>query len=455
MASNKEDTLYLAYGIYNDVKYHYDKALNYIYDEEPLNKVISYMLTEKHNMHKDDYIIRKFFNLLRNDHVYVSGLTQHYCKYINLWLNKEYRKEINQNKLPKFDVFRTFVRKLNEVHAGNSNKSCEEYIKPLESETITKSDFLYLLYDLYNKIKDRKTTTTDLEDACSNLAVRTIDYRDWIHDYYVNDKDLYNKLEYIIKEIDKITGIKTTSPCEQKIYFTKPTKLENLLEEKRKEAAELAARLAKAEADRLAKEKEARQTKEEGSRQHPDILSGSSHNGLQEILHENRELPSSSYQTGSQGFVTSRLYSRGERFDSSEWRKSPKESLFAKGYTPPGQIEYTLEGRGQQSGLDQEQGDKGKTIPGTSFSSSGFPGYITEVLGSVEPGPVLGVSGGMGVLFLLFKYTPVGSFFGGRSGRFRQIPRSFGGFQPDFANFQDYDGGYIRYGPMSISSLAE
>ncbi|KMZ82464.1 hypothetical protein PVIIG_06198 [Plasmodium vivax India VII] len=93
-------------------------------------------------------------------------------------------------------------------------------------------------------------------------------------------------------------------------------------------------------------------------------------------------------------------------------------------------------------------------------SDDGFLGKVqgafSTMVEGVDPGPVLGVSGGMGALFLLFKYTPVGSFFGGRKGRFRQIPRSFNGpFQGEFPNFQDYDGGYIGYGPTSISSLAE
>ncbi|SCA60587.1 hypothetical protein PVC01_000086300 [Plasmodium vivax] len=107
----------------------------------------------------------------------------------------------------------------------------------------------------------------------------------------------------------------------------------------------------------------------------------------------------------------------------------------------------------------------GYTNAGEQLSTTeGDPkGFLTNVqdtflsfVKDVEPGPVLGVSGGMGALFLLFKYTPVGSFFGGRRGRIRQIPSSFRGFPPaDFANFQEYDGGFIGYGPTSISSLAE
>ncbi|KMZ86068.1 hypothetical protein PVBG_05467 [Plasmodium vivax Brazil I] len=82
-------------------------------------------------------------------------------------------------------------------------------------------------------------------------------------------------------------------------------------------------------------------------------------------------------------------------------------------------------------------------------------GAFTDIVQNVDPAPVLGVSGGMGVLFILFKYTPFGSFFGGRRRRFRQISSSFGGFPPDFANFQEYDGGFIGYGPMNVNPLAE
>ncbi|KNA01581.1 hypothetical protein PVNG_06181 [Plasmodium vivax North Korean] len=81
---------------------------------------------------------------------------------------------------------------------------------------------------------------------------------------------------------------------------------------------------------------------------------------------------------------------------------------------------------------------------------------LSTMVDSVDPGPVLGVSGGMGVLFLLFKYTPVGSFFGGRRGRFRQIPRIFGGFPPgDFGYFQEYGGGYVGYSQMDMPFQGE
>ncbi|SCA59544.1 hypothetical protein PVT01_000008900 [Plasmodium vivax] len=74
---------------------------------------------------------------------------------------------------------------------------------------------------------------------------------------------------------------------------------------------------------------------------------------------------------------------------------------------------------------------------------------ISNVLGSVDPVPVVGVSGGMGALFLLFRYTPVGAFFRGGRGRVHRIPRRFNGpFPGAFPDFQDYEVGHIGYGPM-------
>ncbi|KMZ82420.1 hypothetical protein PVIIG_06128 [Plasmodium vivax India VII] len=357
MSSDQRDSGYIRYQDYTEIKRQFDRTLDSNPDDDRFKKIIKEIYNAQYEEHLKNKTLIGLHNVLSNDDAFYKGITPLYCSYINHWLNREVQNTSNNVDKLYFPIFQKFSDKLSSEKGRKKDSTCNNYIFDLGDETINNMNFLYNLYDAYNEIISRYIY--DKTKTCDNLVLLAKNYRDYIDKYYEEDKNLYNNLEYIIKEIDKITGIKTTSPCEQKIYFTKPTKLENLLEEKRKEAAELAARLAKAEADRLAKEKEARQTKEEGSRQHPDILSGSSHNGLQEILHENRELPSSSYQTGSQGFVTSRLYSRGERFDSSEWVESPTGSLLEKGYTPQRPTEYTLEGREQQSGLDQVQEDKG------------------------------------------------------------------------------------------------
>ncbi|KMZ76605.1 hypothetical protein PVIIG_05787 [Plasmodium vivax India VII] len=439
MTSNKEDMLYVDYNDYNYVTREFKEAIEYNYDEDSLEKVISYMRSLKHNMKKEDDIIKKFFRLLRNDDIYIKGTTPKYCKYINLWLNKEYLKEHNQNKVKNFDVFKKFVNQLNYVKFGNQDNSCEKYINPLETKTIIKIEFLYDLYDKYNKIKSLSPEVR--VEGCDELDFLSYNYRQSIYNYYFEDQDLYNKLEYIIGEIDKKTGIKN-SPCTHKIDFTKPPNLVKLLEDKvREEAEEQAAKLAKEAAARQIQEAAARRVQEAAARRVQEAADRRVHEAearrvqepaaqklqeeqyhqqhsllqpkvsllrspdkeLQGMHHENGELHPTSYRAESQGSVTSRLQSPAQRLVSSEMSESSTGSLFLKKYTQQGPMTYTIEGTEQPSELVHDQEDKGTTKAGTFFSSSGFPGYITEVLGSVEPAPVLCVSGGMGALFLLFK----------------------------------------------------
>ncbi|CAI7719066.1 hypothetical protein PVPAM_060007300 [Plasmodium vivax] len=67
---------------------------------------------------------------------------------------------------------------------------------------------------------------------------------------------------------------------------------------------------------------------------------------------------------------------------------------------------------------------------------STFSGIVSEV----EPAPILGVFGGMGALFLLFKYSPVGIFFVGRKGRNHRILTGFPGAYTGFPEY--YDGNF-------------
>ncbi|SCA60880.1 VIR protein [Plasmodium vivax] len=455
MTSNKEDMLYIQHHNYNYVIRQHNRAIDYKhYGEEPLDEIMPHMRTLNNKLEKNDYIVKTFFKLLSNSVPYIDGQVPNYCKYVNLWLNKEYLKENNQTKIPNFGVFKAFVKKLNEVKAGYGNKSCEEYINPLDSKTITKIDFLYLLYDLYNKINNSKTTETDLNNACSKLAVLTKDYRDSIYNYYDKDKDLYNKLENIIKLIHDKTG--NNSPCKESISFIKPINLVNRQNEE--EALKQAA-----EQEKLNREKAAtRQVREEEDPNHPDLLqskdlsSKSLDNGLQVLRQENGDVHSTSYRAGLPELVTSGLPRHTQRFESAERQESPTGSFWLKGHTPQRRNTYTIEGMVEPSEVVHEQEDKGITRPGTLGGSTGIPGYITEVFGSVDPVPVVGVSGGMGALFLLFRYTPLGTFFRGGRGRAHRIPRSFNGqFLGAFPDVNEYNGGYIGYGPMDIPYGAE
>ncbi|SCA83568.1 Plasmodium vivax Vir protein, putative [Plasmodium vivax] len=491
MSSEPQDPGYIGYHDYVKARHEFYRTLNNEPDDEYFDKIIKEITNEHYERYLKNKTLILLRNVLYNDNAYYYSMKPNYCRYINFWLNENIQNTDNDVDASYINIFQNFSEKLSLRRLRNRSISCKEYIFSLSPETINKMKFLYNLYDAYNEIKSQHIH--DKPKTCNNIFSLAKQYRDIIYDYYNKDKYLYDKLEYIIDSIDKITGI-ANPPCTQKIYFTKPPELVNLLEEQaQKKAEEQAAKLAKEAAarqiqeaaarrvqeaaDRRVHEAEARRVQEPSARhiqepaaqklqeeqyhqQHsllqPKVsLSRSPDKELQGMHHENGELHPTSYRAESQGSVTSRLQSPAQRLVSSEMSESSTGSLFLKKYTQQGPMTYTIEGTEQPSELVHDQEDKGTTKAGTFFSSSGFPGYITEVLGSVEPAPVLGVSGGMGALFLLFKYTPVGSFFG-RRGRGHRIPRTFTGQYPvGFPGYEEYYDGNFGLGPINISYQAE
>ncbi|SCA59859.1 hypothetical protein PVT01_000048000 [Plasmodium vivax] len=85
-------------------------------------------------------------------------------------------------------------------------------------------------------------------------------------------------------------------------------------------------------------------------------------------------------------------------------------------------------------------------------------GAVSNVLEAVEPVPILGVSGGIGALYLLFKYTSIGSLFRGNRRNNQNIPNffdprygeQFSGYYPQYYNegFPNYRMN-IAYHPSS------
>ncbi|SCA59961.1 hypothetical protein PVT01_000056700 [Plasmodium vivax] len=119
-------------------------------------------------------------------------------------------------------------------------------------------------------------------------------------------------------------------------------------------------------------------------------------------------------------------------------------------FTPPGYDKaYTGVMMRNVDGRITELNSNPHTIPKDGLLDK-VQDFFTGTLGQVDPVPVVGVSGGMGALFLLFRYTPVGAFFRGGRGRAHRIPRSFNGqFLGGFPGYEEYDVGHILYGPMN------
>ncbi|VUZ99608.1 PIR protein [Plasmodium vivax] len=464
MTSNKEDIWYVEYHDYDYVKNQREDAIKYEdYDLDPLNKVISHMHSLSHIMRKDNDIIWKFFRLLRNVKPFIAYKHNNYCKYINIWLNKEYRNKGYHIKGPIFDVFKNFVSKLNEVTYRKTEKPCEKYINYLDPDRFNKINLLHGLYDTYNEIET--TPVNNSNKACNNLHFLAKNYSESIDKYY-DDENLYKKFEHIINLIlEKVKNL--NYPCANNIYFRTPEKLIKLQEEQEKKAKEEELKRQYEEAERKAKEEERGASEEklnmevaemerqpdEHSRDRAQQLPQS--NPLQGSPLEKTVSPSTDHSGSLQTSAMSILPEHTQRFQSLDRSRSPRESLFLEVDTPDRQHRYETEENIPQQENDYAQKDTNRST-GRFMESLGLPRSITEVLGDVDPVPVVGVSGGMGALFLLFKYTPVGTFFRGGRRRMHQIPSTFRGEYPfGFPGFPEYDDRYFGNERYHISYQAE
>ncbi|VVA00098.1 PIR protein [Plasmodium vivax] len=135
--------------------------------------------------------------------------------------------------------------------------------------------------------------------------------------------------------------------------------------------------------------------------------------------------------------------------ERQEWPEEPQER---DAHYFSGDERYNFPEEDDPSAGSMQSTFNTETIMGTIKDA------VSNVLEAVEPIPVLGVSGGMGALYLLFKYTPIGSLFRRNRKNNLYIPNffdprygeQFSGYYPQYYNegFPNYRMN-IAYHPSS------
>ncbi|SCA60849.1 VIR protein [Plasmodium vivax] len=452
---------YFNYGCYNKLKKYYDRNL----DGETAEK----FLKEKHNIppeiEKHFTTISKF--LLKLGIYLVSygpwGTSKNMtCPYINYLINLEIENKYGIDD-KNYKYFCNFADEIAKYKFGDSvytENTCSGYFSYLKDNTnypVMKA--LYNIYDLFTKIKEPYTLTKD--QKCSNFRSIDLYYKELIRQNQ-NDLELHDKLldfrKIVLNERDN-----HKVPCGSSISYIMPEQEsilpkrspansavegEKLLSKDPPESSAanelepevpVSTHPPKPESRREEDISELKKQAEESLTTEETSLGGHSGEHVEGEHVEGEQQEDTSFPNGRHNehshlreFQRKQLpqaFPRNERLDEMNGHIDGINYQSQDSYIPPSQQEGFMD-----------------SIKGT------FAGIVQ----SVDPGPVLGVSGGMGALFILFKYTPFGSFFGGRRRRMHQIPRTFGGFPPgEFPNFHEYDGGFIGYAPMNINPLAE
>ncbi|KMZ83282.1 hypothetical protein PVBG_06051 [Plasmodium vivax Brazil I] len=261
-------------------------------------------------------------------------------------------------------------------------------------------NFLYEFYDFFEKLSSPNDWV--YKPACEKLSDKTFTYNQAIQYYYDKYPDLYENISHVKGLIEKLLE-KKDSNCNKTVNFREPQQV--LEEEKRikqqKEEAERQRTLAEEAETKRQQEQEAErrrleeiQQELEAQKRNPQIHTD--HGAQQEIFHQGTPLLSPEQANSGETVYLGTQ----ERSNVLPDRRGLHYSGRLDDLKAPG------------LGLHEDQSETRVLKPeneetstdGSYIGSLGLPSAIIEVFRSVEPAPILGVSGGMGALFLLFKF---------------------------------------------------
>ncbi|SCA83539.1 VIR protein [Plasmodium vivax] len=459
MACSNYSGDYFNYHCYDRLKKYYDKPYNSSIANDILNR---FQVPPHLKIYLEDSpnLLSELGKNLASYGPYDSAYYHITCNYINYWLNQKIAHIYGLHD-SNFKLFLDFADEFGKERSVINYKknSCSKYFSFLKGDKNVIMKTLYEMYDLYNKIISKNPVLTP-KNICSNFMSINYHYNTLIWNY-PNDEDLHKKLgefkNLVLNEKTNHEGkCDTNLSYVMALPIPSPRPPENSDVGERSSVQQVGSQISTDERLKVKSgdpinqpqlQSQAEDTPSTVERQQAKLSQTSE--ALLSLQGEHPESPLSS-RGGKPEAVLSQYPEHQEELQISEF----SESTYSPVNFP--RKETLLEMNKHTDGINYRSPDT--YIP--SNQSEGImhsiKGAFTGIVQSVDPGPVLGVSGGMGALFLLFKYTPVGSFFGGRRGRIRQIPSNFRGFPPgDFANFQEYDGGFIGYNAMNVNPFAE
>ncbi|VVA00079.1 PIR protein [Plasmodium vivax] len=432
-------------------------------------------------LHKTFYELKKFIS---RNHSFLEYGKEKCCNYINYWLNKTVRDSeygVNKEKFKFFDEFMQRDPKASDVErkikgifdkfmkidpkAKEDKINCTSKLSYIDTDAFEKMKKLYDLYDDFTELKQTKNQLS----LCQNITDLAEKYKSTMQQYKGEDSKLFDALTDLKKIIEK-DELDVKNKCRKDIsdlFF---------LEIDLPHGNEQNAGAAQAH-DRISRETST-PTHVSGFSPHTQKLEKQAEGDRGRTLSRTpeRSAPGQTERStlGKPGpSESSRQPIPSVRRPAPELRQGQlqvqqqghrpeqghQQALGSR--LPPERPEHPQEQQQEQERhlytsedadlFSELEGDippeKGDPLADSIFSTfdtekimETIKGAVSNVLESVEPVPVLGVSGGMGALYLLFKYTPIGSLFRRNRKNNLYIPNFF---DPEYA--EQFSGYYPQY----------
>ncbi|VVA00269.1 PIR protein [Plasmodium vivax] len=435
MTISRTDSTYLNYYEYNQYKSKFKIDDSYRSSDEIRilkDKYIKTLPTDTRNLHDAFNLLVKY---LSNGGVLYDHNGYHVCRYISYKIHEKII-ELNNGVCNDviFNFFKDFVAMYNNEKGNNI---CRSYINYIDNDTYRKMKMLYSLFDKFISLKKLQNDSS----SCKTLNFLVHSYNDVVRNYNENDSNLFNKLKDL-KYIIETSEWESNTTCESRVSHLLPLKPDNShekqVEQKQNTESESQKNAMQQKAD-IQEIKTTIELKEYSALQGVEELNGRTEFPREKTTRDGETLP--------------------EREELPEILSIPLK----ENENTVHQISLLGNTRG---GVENEilpvEGGIYHTIDPTRIPQDpqNFLGTmknaISGFMNEVEPAPILGVSGGMGALFLLFKYTPVGTFFRGGRRINNRIPRTFyGQFAGGPAGYDDFYEGSFGPGPINISYRPE
>ncbi|KMZ77039.1 hypothetical protein PVIIG_06558 [Plasmodium vivax India VII] len=278
--------------------------------------------------------------------------------------------------------------------------------------TYEKVKYLYNLYEKYDEYK-HKNFGSNYTEKCNTLG-QAMNNHNMIIQYYQEDEDLVRKSLIVKRLIEELT-LHLPKGCKYTIRELKKSNLEIKDEkEKQRQAEEAKQAMLRKKQEEEAQQEMLRREREEREREEMLRTQREQREGIKSVLVQDGDISGTlrGFGTTENEVLSSRPHVPEERLPENPISSREQPYLEGNIYTDSHASSLELLGR-KKGELDQldvgihesENTDVHQIVrPGTTGSiTDTISGFIRDV----EPGPVLGVSGGMGVLFLLFKVLKV------------------------------------------------
>ncbi|KMZ88504.1 hypothetical protein PVBG_05990 [Plasmodium vivax Brazil I] len=457
MAKYPPNPNYFTYQEYDAVK----KSLVYEPKETIDVSFANHLINSIHNTPKKEEKLRETFcelkKLVQRHHCFYEPGPETCCNYINYWLNKTVRDSkygINKDNFKYFDEFMKIDPKIKE-----NSTYCISKLSYMDNETFEKMKKLYDLYDYFTELKESKNRSS----LCHNISKLSEKYESIWQECKGKDDYLCNKLRNLKRVIENdelvVNDMCTRNNFESFILKIDPPPPKEQNPPKNVQVPVQSRNSGKAHTRPTVSvpSPQAHGTKSVETRTPPPVLASSSHargrnsvetpaptpvlvslsqgKGLEKPaggesertlsvpqeqftrplpllpLGQLGQLESSddiSEPTGPKGpyeipelaseLGQGQLQEHRPRLPSErqEWPEEPQER---DAHYFSGDERYNFPEEDDPSAGSMQSTFNTETIMGTIKDA------VSNVLEAVEPIPVLGVSGGMGALYLLFKVS--------------------------------------------------